>query len=147
MKRCRLSMLVVGAMMLVALSPAPARSQSAATAVVVSPDPYRGPGIYAPPGNFGVMYGTPSYGSVRTYSEFSSPYGGGYSYGYGPSRVLPGRYGVGLWRPGFAAPGYVYGASAFSYRTFAVPYSNTPAVLTPPLGVYAPMFGPSYVGW
>jgi hypothetical protein len=110
-------------------------------------DPYRGNGIYAAPGFYGVMYGTPSYGTVRAYSEFSSPYGAGYAYGYPPARVLPGRYGVGLWRPSLAAPGYVYGASVGNYRTYPVPYIPAGGVYTPPVGVYAPGYGPSYVGW
>src|SRR6516164_747212 len=63
---------------------------------------------YAPPGLYGMAYGFPAYGVPRTYTEFSSPYGMGYGYGYPPATVLSGRYGVGLWRPGFIAPGYIY---------------------------------------
>lgn len=99
---------------------------------------------YAPPGNFGMMYGTPAYGMPRTYSVYSSSYGGGYAYGYGPGTYLPGKYGVGLWRPGLVAPGYVYG-SGF-YQTYPVPYRP---VQTPPVGYYAPGFGPPIMayGW
>lgn len=95
--------------------------------------------FYAPPGNFGVAYGSLSYGVPRTYSVYSSSYGGGYAYGYGPSAVASGRYGVGLWRPGLAAPGYIYGSS--SYWTFPVPYR--PVEGLPPVGAYAPGFGPA----
>jgi hypothetical protein len=101
---------------------------------------------YAAPGAYGMSYGFPSYGSVRTYTEFSSPYGAGYAYGYPPYSYLTGRYGVGLWRPGFSAPGYSYGAS--SYRTFAVPYGSLPPGPLPPVGAYAPYLGPSaYYAW
>src|SRR3954467_14199432 len=82
---------------------------------VVTTNPY-----YAAPGNYGTSYGSASFGLKRTYSEFASPYGGGYAYGYPPARVLPGRYGIGLWRPGMTEGGYVYGAPGMS-RTFAAP--------------------------
>ena len=102
--------------------------------------------IYGAPGDYGVSFGVPSYGLTRTYSEYSSPYGLGYGYGYPPYSYLPGRYGVGLWRPGFVAPGYVYGAS--SYRTFPVPLRPLVPSYGPPLGYYAPGFGPpAFYGW
>jgi len=111
--------------------------------------PYRMNAYFAAPGLYGMAYGSPSAGMPRTYTSFSSPYGPGYGYGYAPYGLLPGRYGVGLWRPGFATPGYVYGGSY--YWTFPVPYSSTPVGPTPPVGLYAPGFGPpsppSYVGW
>jgi hypothetical protein len=113
------------------------------------PTPYRINEYFAAPGLYGMMLGAPSFGSVRTYTEFSSPYGPGYAYGYAPYGLLPGRYGVGLWRPGFTAPGYVYGSSYY-YRTFAIPYGpgGVGAVAgsppPPPVGVYAPGFGPTY---
>jgi hypothetical protein len=69
----------------------------------------------------------------------------GYGYGYPPYTIWTGRYGVGLWRPGFIAPGYIYGASY--YRTFTVPYGSLSAGYAPPVGVYAPYFGPGYFGW
>jgi hypothetical protein len=109
-------------------------TQAGVTATAVDP--------YAAPGNFGMAYGTASYGVPRTYTAFSSPYGPGYGYGYAGAGYLPGRYGVGLWRPGFVAPGYVYG-SGF-YRTFPVPYRPvTGGPVPPPVGAYAPGFGPS----
>ena len=109
----------------------------------VTANPY-----YAAPGNYGTSYGSASFGLKRTYSEFASPYGGGYAYGYPPSRVLPGRYGIGLWRPGMTEGGYVYGAPGM-YRTFAAPYVRGAVSVPPPppLGVYAPGFGPSFPGW
>jgi hypothetical protein len=93
-----------------------------------------------------MSYGSASYGVPRTYSEFASPYGYGYSYGYPPYGLLPGRYGVSLWRPGFVEPGYLYGAS-FSYRTFPVPYVPGQPAVVPPVGLYAPAFGPAYSSW
>ncbi len=95
---------------------------------------------YGAPGRFGMAYGSPSYGLTATYSVFSSPYGPGYGYGYGPAALLPGRYGVGLWRPGFVAPGYIYGAGF--YRTFPVPFQPVDGGPVPPVGAYAPHLGP-----
>ena len=107
---------------------------------------YEATSIYGAPGQYGVSFGVPSYGLTRTYTEYSSPYGPGYGYGYAPYSFLPGRYGVELWRPGFAAPGYVYGAS--SYRTFPVPVRATGPGSGPPVGYYAPGFGPpAFYGW
>lgn len=123
-----------------------ASAQSPASAPVVN-NPY-----YAAPGNYGTSFGSASYRMPRLYSEFSSPSGGGFGYGYAPARVLPGRYGIGLWRPTMVEGGYVYGAPD-SYRTFAVPYvrggSPTTAGLppAPPFGAYAPSFGPGFAGW
>ena len=120
--------------------PATARAQGAAPTV---DNPY-----YAAPGNYGMAWGSASYGMKRTYSEFSSPYGGGYGYGYGPSSILPGRHGLGLWRPGFDESSRLNGGPN-SYRTFAVPYvpGRTSSPPPPPVGVYAPGFGPTFVGW
>ena len=147
MMRRRLGGLLVATVLAVVVSatPAPARAQVPTGGVVVSPAPYRLNPYFSPPGSYGMMLGSPSYGSVRTYSEFSSPYGAGYGYGYAPNGLVPGRYGVGLWRPGYVAPGYTYGASYYSYRTFAV---GNPGAPTPPVGVYAPYYGPpTAYGW
>ncbi len=93
------------------------------------------------PGLYGTSWGVASFGIPRTYTTFSSPYGAGYGYGYPNYGVLPGRYGVGLWRPGFVAPGYTYG-SAYGYNTFPYPYKPGGPMYGPPIGVYAPGFGP-----
>jgi hypothetical protein len=131
---------VGGVLVLTAARPAPAQLVGG---VVQS---YQVNSAYGAPGSYGVGYGVPSFGLTRTYSEFSSPYGLGYGYGYPPYSYLPGRYGVGLWRPGFVSPGYVYGASY--YRTFPVPYRPLVPSYGPPLGYYAPGFGPpAYYGW
>jgi hypothetical protein len=116
---------------------------------VIGSGPVRFGGYYAAPGNYAMGWGVPSYGSVQTYSTFASPYGVGYGFGYPPYGVLPGRYGVGLWRPGYAAPGYVYGGVYPAYRTYPVPYlAARPMVAGPPVGVYAPAYGPgSFYGW
>ena len=127
-----------------------------ARAQVVNPGfsaPYRINGYYAAPGNYGMAYGSMSAGLPRTYTTFSSPYGGGYGSGYAPYGLLPGRYGVGLWRPGFVTPGYVFGASY--YRTFPVPYTTSAPNSPVPIGYYAPGFGspsplsyaPTNMGW
>jgi hypothetical protein len=104
---------------------------------------------YAAPGHYGTSWGTASYGTVRTYSEFSSPYGGGYGYGYAPWTYLPGRYGLGIWQPGATISPYVLGGPNV-YRTWAAPYSragNPSLPPPPPFGVYAPAFGPTFPGW
>jgi hypothetical protein len=140
MSRQLLKVLTGGAIALLAL---PARAQVSPG----TPTQYRGPGTaFGAPGYFGMGYGVPSFGVPRTYSSFSSPYGGGYSYGYAPYGILPGRYGVGLWRPGVVAPGYVYGASF--YRTIPVPYRPLVPMASPPVGMYAPGFGPpAFYSW
>ena len=109
---------------------------------------YRVSDYFAAPGLYGTSYGYASYGVPRTYTTFStypsSSYGSNLpGYGY-----LPGRYGVGLWRPGFAAPGYIFGepTSGSSYRTFPVVYGTGLTVdqiaPRPSIGVYAPALGP-----
>ena len=78
----------------------------------------------------------------------SRPSGPSYGSNLPAYGFLPGRYGVGLWRPGFVAPGYVYGepTSGYSYRDLPVVYGTglTAGQIAPPppMGVYAPAFGP-----
>ena len=93
---------------------------------------------YQAPGLYGMAYGSPSFGMPRTYSNFSAPYGAGYAYGYPPYTLLPGNFGVEMWRPGVAVPGYVYGSSL--YTTYSYPVRVYAP--QPPVGVYAPGFGP-----
>jgi hypothetical protein len=112
-----------------------------------NPAQYYGQGTaFGAPGSYAMAYGVPSFGVPRTYTTFSSPYGMGYSYGYSPYSTFPGRYGVGLWRPGVVAPGYVFGAA--SYRTIPVPYRPLVPMATPPVGMYAPSLGPpGFYSW
>jgi hypothetical protein len=133
--RQALGVLLAGSLLL--LVPAAARAQGAYSDVST---PYRMNGYLFAPGYYGMAYGSPGLGTIRTYTTFTSPYGGGYGYGYAPYGLLPGRYGVGLWRPGFVTPGYAYGASYYS--TFPVPYVSTSVGPMPPVGLYAPGFGP-----
>jgi hypothetical protein len=102
---------------------------------------------YGAPGNYGMAWGYPSYGVGMTYSTFNAPNGLSYGYGLNPYGFLPGRYGVGLWRPGYSVPGYTYESSAYQfYRTF--PYTLRPVMPPPPVGAYAPGYGPpAYFGW
>jgi hypothetical protein len=103
--------------------------------------PYRVNGAIGMPDVYGTSWGVASFGIPRTYTTFSSPYGAGYGYGYPAPGVLPGKFGVGLWRPGFVAPGYTYG-SAYGYNTFPYPYKPGGPMYGPSIGVYAPGFGP-----
>ena len=131
-------------LMVVAVGFALAMVPEAALAQVVvggAPVPYRVNSSIGLPGLYGTSWGVASFGIPRTYTTFSSPYGAGYGYGYPNYGVLPGRFGVGLWRPGFVAPGYTYG-SAYGYNTFPYPYKPGGPMYGPSIGVYAPGFGP-----
>jgi len=118
---------------------------------------YRVSDYFVAPGWYGMSYGFASYGMPQTYSVFSAYPGPSAGTNYPPYGLLPGRYGVGLWRPGYVAPGYVYGASyypstAFAYRTFPVVHGATPGngpmAPPPPVGIYAPALGPAPLyGW
>ena len=131
MMRRRLGVALIGGACL--LLAAPARSQVVPTA---------GP-IYSAPGNFGMAWGFPSYGLARTYSNFSSPFGGvAYGYGLNPYGLVPGPYGATLWRPGFSVPGYSYGTGYYGYRTYPIAVGPTSPIPGPPVGYYAPYFGP-----
>ncbi|MFO0958038.1 MAG: hypothetical protein U0800_11515 [Isosphaeraceae bacterium] len=100
---------------------------------------------FQPPGAYGTSYGTPSFGVPRLYTAFSSPYGGGYGYGYGPYVTSLNWYqlngGLQSNRPGYTVPGYYYAGS--EYNTFPVPYTVRGAE-SPPIGVYAPTIGPAW---
>src|SRR3954465_10926418 len=111
--RRALGLMLIGSSLALVLAPGAARAQLAINGFS---DPYRINGYYAAPGNYGMAYGSMSVGEPGTYSAFSSSDAAGSRPGSAPYGLLPGRYGVGLWRPGFVAPGYVYGASY--YRTF-----------------------------
>jgi len=119
-----------------------ARGRAQAQTVIPAPfPPFRINGAIGLPNVYGTSWGVASFGFPRTYTNFSSPYGAGYGYGYPPPGVIPGKFGVGLWRPGFVAPGYTYG-SAYGYNTFPYPYKAGGPMYGPPIGVYAPGFGP-----
>jgi hypothetical protein len=130
-------LLVVGLVLVVV--PGQARAQAP---VAGGPVPYRVNGNIGLPNLYGTSWGVASFGVPRTYTTFTSPFGAGYGYGYPNYGVLPGRYGVGLWRPGFVAPGYTYG-SAYGYNTFPYPYKPGGPIYGPSIGNYAPGFGPS----
>jgi hypothetical protein len=132
-----------------------ARAQSMGTGGFVGS--YRVSDYLGAPGLYGMSYGFASYGMPQTYSVFSAYPGPSYGTNYPPYGILPGRFGVGLWRPGFVQAGYVYGASymptSFSYRTFPIGAQIGMAPVAglappPPVGVYAPAYGPSsFYGW
>lgn len=135
---------LLGLAVLILMAPGSARAQ--APVPVPTPGPaayYWGAGsIYGAPGFYGTSWGTASYRVPRTYTEYNSPYGLGYGYGYAPPTLLPGPYGVGLWRPGFSTAGYVYGAP-YAYRTYPARTWPNPVGYGPPFGAYAPGFGPT----
>ncbi len=110
-------------------------------------DPGKALGIspyFAAPGLYGTAWGSPGYGSIRTTTKYSSPYGVGYGYGYGSTSVAPGIYGAGLWRPGTPlAENRIHRGTVYS--TFAVPYHGPDGFGPPGIGVYAPAFGPPFL--
>ena len=104
-------------------------------------------GFFEAKGYYGTSYGSASYGSVRAYSSFSSPFGAGMRYGYPPATILPG-WGTAIWRGGSNTAADQYAGSSRSYRTWAVPYvGSEPAGPLPPMGAYAPSYGPGLNGW
>ena len=131
-------------LLMVAVGSALAASTTTARAQAVGGGlaPYRMNESIGLPGLYGTSWGVASFGIPRTYTTFSSSYGVGYGYGYPNYGVIPGRYGAGLWRPGYVAPGYVYG-SAYGYNTFPYPYKPGGPMYGPSIGLYAPGFGPS----
>ena len=105
---------------------------------------YQTSSYYGAPGNYGTTWGVPSFGWPRTYSVYSSSYGPGYAGGYPPfaGGGWPGYYGgYGIWRPGFSAPGYAYGAG-FAFPTPGSGYYGG----GPAIGAYAPGFG-TFTSW
>ena len=118
-----------------------ATGQAQGQVVGGGPAPFRVNGSIGMPQVYGTSWGVASFGIPRTYTTFSSSNGPGYGYGYPTYGVIPGKFGVGLWRPGFVAPGYTYG-SAYGYNTFPYPYTPGGPMYGPPIGLYAPGFGP-----
>jgi hypothetical protein len=109
--------------------------------------PYRVSNYFAAPGYYGTSYGFASFGVPRTYTTFSAFPGPAYGVNYPAYGVLPGRYGTGLWRSGFVAPGYVYGAPGYATFPIGRPVIGVGVgqVAPPPFGVYAPAYGPGFV--
>lgn len=123
---------------------------------------YRVSDYLGAPGTYGMSYGFASYGMPQTYTVYSAYPGPSYGSTMPPYGLMPGRFGVGLWRPGFATSGYVYGASYYqpstympnagSYRAFVYGdpgrASASGRSAPPPVGVYAPYLGPrTQFGW
>jgi hypothetical protein len=147
---------VLAVLLIVGSQTSDARAQGVVPGAYTST--YRLSDYLGAPGLYGMSYGFASYGMPQTYSVFSAYPGPSYGTTLPPYGILPGRYGVGIWRPGFVAPGYVYGASyyyppaSYQYRTFAVGIApggwGVRAAAPPPVGVYAPALGPSTLyGW
>jgi len=142
---------LAGGLLAIAITVAITSREAAAQVVAGSPymTSYRVSDYFVGPGWYGTSYGFASYGFPQTYSVYSAFPGSSYAANYPPYGLLPGRYGVGLWRPGYVAPGYVYGASYYpssgmSYRTFPVMYGTAGRAMdpAPPFGYYAPAYGP-----
>jgi hypothetical protein len=143
----RLPALLLAAAIGLGLAAGEARAQGVAGSPYMSS--YRVSDYFVGPGWYGTSYGFASYGFPQTYSVYTAFPGSSYASNYPPYGLLPGRFGVGIWRPGYVAPGYVYGASyypssGFSYRTFPVMYGREGRSMdpTPPFGYYAPALGP-----
>ncbi len=148
--------LVLGTVLSVSMGAGECRAQTTGTQ-----SSYRVSDYLGSPGTYGMSYGFASYGMPQTYSVFSAYPGPSYGRTMPPYGIMPGKFGVGLWRPGFATNGYVYGASyyqpstytanVYGYRTFV--YGSNPGrastrVAPPPVGVYAPYLGPrTLYGW
>ena len=94
---------------------------------------------------YGTSWGVASYGTIRTTSDYPSPFGLGYGYGPHPRGFVPSPWGTELWGRGLGgttpAVG-TYGAPG-RYRTFPYPYPPGPPAYGPSIGEYAPGFGPT----
>jgi hypothetical protein len=103
---------LAGGLLAIAITVAITSREAAAQVVAGSPymTSYRVSDYFVGPGWYGTSYGFASYGFPQTYSVYSAFPASSYAANYPPYGLLPGRYGVGLWRPGYVAPGYVYGA-------------------------------------
>ena len=93
------------------------------------------------PAYYGMAYGSPSVGLTRTYTAFSTPYGGGLR-----CRLRPVRASAGPIRRWALAAG-VRDARLrvwrlVLYRSFPVPYSSAVSVPRHRSAIYAPGFGP-----
>ncbi len=134
---------VIGTALLLGSADGTARGQVAGGPVL----PYRIQAYYSAPGYYGTSYGVASYGLRQTYTTFSSSFGPGYAYGYAPATYLPGPWGTSLWNPG--QPNRFVWRSPY-YGTFGIPAAPANVAL-PPIGVYAPGFGPgvppALYGW
>ena len=98
------------------------------------------PNFYAAPGFYGTTYGSASYKVPRSYTLYSSMSGAGYGLGYRPTTFASGPYGMGLWRPDVVPKP---GMTSSTYSTFTI--VSGPGVTLPPIGYYAPGFGPGPV--
>ncbi len=136
--------LVIGTALWLASAEATARGQVAGGPVL----PYRIQAYYSAPGYYGTSYGVASYGMRQTYTTFSSSFGPGYAYGYPPVSYLPGPWGTSLWNPPGQPNRFVWRSPY--YGTFGIPAAPANVPL-PPIGVYAPGFGPgvppALYGW
>lgn len=135
--------LAIGAALLAGPAPTTARGQVPGGPVL----PYRLQAYYSAPGYYGTTYGVASYGMRQTYTTYTSSFGPGYGYGYAPATILPGPFSTALWNPG--TPNRYVWRSPW-YGTFGIPAAPANVPL-PPIGVYAPGYGPgvppALYGW
>ena len=135
--------LAIGAALVLGTAPATARGQVPGGPIL----PYRLQAYYSAPGYYGTTYGVASYGLRQTYTTYTSSFGPGYGYGYAPATILPGPFSTALWNPG--TPNRFVWRSPW-YGTFGVPAAPANVAL-PPIGVYAPAYGPgippALFGW
>lgn len=101
---------------------------------------------YTAPGNYGTSYGSASYGTVRTHSNYASPAYGRAMRSYA---VANNAWGQGIWGQA-TGPAPVPNPRPYTdqgrYRTWADPRQQAQRQLPPlpPIGAYAPTLGPGY---
>jgi hypothetical protein len=101
---------------------------------------------YTAPGNYGTSYGTSSYGSVRTHSNYGPPT---YGRGLRPYAVANNQWGRGIWGQA-SGPAPVPNPAPYTYQgrygTWTDPRQQAQRTLppAPPIGAYAPTVGPGY---
>lgn len=103
---------------------------------------------YTAPGNYGTSYGTASYGTARTHSNYPSA---NYGPAMRPYAVANNAWGRGIWAQAPSRPVPVPNPQPYtyqgSYRTWTDPRSRQAQRQLPPpppIGAYAPTLGPGY---
>ena len=96
------------------------------------------PGPYDPPGYYGTYYGFPSYGMGQKYSQYPTPFRAVSDIPGQALFITPRGISFEPYRPG--VDDFLYGRPR--YGVWAVPELGLPPGAAPPIGVYAPSYGP-----